>query len=49
LNALNVANAIREARNDAAHQAAVTWTALEVDDLLADGMRAYAKLAGYSP
>lgn len=48
LNALNVANSIREARNDAAHKASSTWTALEVDELLADGMRAYPKLAGYT-
>jgi len=49
LNALNVANAIRDARNDAAHKASGTWTALEVDELLADGMRASPKIAGYTP
>jgi hypothetical protein len=49
LNALNVANAIREARNDAVHKAASSWTALEVDELLADGMRSYSKIACYTP
>lgn len=49
LNALNVANAIRDARNNAAHKASSTWTALEVDELLADGMRAYPRVAGYTP
>jgi hypothetical protein len=49
LNALNVANAIRDARNNAAHKAASTWTAWEADELLAYGMTAYAKLAGYVP
>lgn len=48
LAALNVADSIREERNDAAHKAASEWEATEVDELLADGLRSYAKLASYS-
>jgi hypothetical protein len=49
LNAMNVVGSIRNARNSAAHKASSTWTALEVHELLADGMRAYPKIAGYVP
>jgi hypothetical protein len=49
LNAMNVADSIRNARNSAAHKASSTCAALEVDELLADGMRAYPKIAGYVP
>ena len=45
LNALNVADSIREARNRAAHVAASEWELLEAEDFLMDGLRAFAKLA----
>jgi hypothetical protein len=45
LNALNVADSIRDARNKAAHVAASEWNLYEAEDLLLDGMRAFPKLA----
>lgn len=47
LTALNVADDIRTRRNDAAHAASSTFDPVEVDELLADGIRAFRKLADY--
>lgn len=47
--ALNVADTIRDKRNDAAHRAAGDWDSVEADELVSSGIGAYAKIAGYTP
>lgn len=45
--ALNVADTIRDERNDAVHKAAGEWDPVEVEELVNAGIGAYAKLALY--
>lgn len=49
LTALNAADDIRTARNDAAHKAAGEWDMVQAEELLANGISAFPKLAGYQP
>lgn len=46
--AFPIADVIRDKRNVAAHRAASAWDSVEVDELLVNGVNAYASLAGYT-